>query len=181
MTPDSLDLKPIFVSFYELAAVFADLHLQNQAMLDRLHDVWKQGAPSPESVIRNPRGYDERKRQPGNVEKRLLLPVPLANWICEASAARGMPLTARQAANHGVGRGRLWRVDVNQAFQRLFAARRLDAEALITLTQRRAWFEDDPVRTSLAERKRRPASLKTSERRQACGRQTAGHPRLGQD
>lgn len=94
-----LQMKPVFVTFRALVIVLYDLHLGQKAPIDRLHDVWKLGAPSPDSIVRDPRHYDERVRQAGNVEKRLLLPEPLAQWIEEASAARGMPLSSRQAMN----------------------------------------------------------------------------------
>ncbi len=104
MMQETLQVAPISVTFVELATAFADLHRGSKPMLDRLHDVWKLGAPTPTSIIRDPRGYDERVVQAGNVERRLLLPVPLAQWIQDVSAARGMPLTARQAANMVMGK-----------------------------------------------------------------------------
>lgn len=96
-TPES---KPVFVTFIELVQALETLHRYEKAYVDRLHDVWKLGAPTPhDSIIRNPKDYDERKVQPGNRERRLLLPFPLAKWIMETSAARGMPLTAKQSLN----------------------------------------------------------------------------------
>jgi len=98
-----LNIPPTFVTFRALLIALYDLHLGQKALIDRLHDVWKLGAPSPDSIVRDPKHYDERVRQAGNVEKRLLLPEPLAGWIEEASAARGMPLSARQAINLALG------------------------------------------------------------------------------
>ena len=92
-------VEPLLVTFVELLEALAPLHLHEKAYVDRLHDVWKQGAPTPDSIIRDPRAYDERKRQPGNVEKRIVFPTPLAQWVVETSTARGMPLTMRQALN----------------------------------------------------------------------------------
>lgn len=94
---------PIFVTFRELTAVLAPLHLGVQADLDRLHDIWKQGAPSPDSVIRTPARYDPRVGQAGNVEKRLMLYTQLAQWIVDVSARRGFPYTLKQTVNllHG--------------------------------------------------------------------------------
>ena len=89
--------QPLQVTFVELREALAPLHLHDKAFVDRLHDVWKQGAPTPDSIIRDPKGYDERKRQLGNVEKRLVFPTPLAQWLVEVSAARGMPYTMSQA------------------------------------------------------------------------------------
>lgn len=89
--------KPLMVTFVELRQALSSLHLNQPAHVDRLHDVWKQGAPTPDSIIRNPKGYDERKRQPGNVERRIVFPTALAQWVVEVSQARGMPYTMRQA------------------------------------------------------------------------------------
>lgn len=89
----------MFVTFAELRDALAPLHLNERSHVSTLHDVWKQGAPSPDSIIRNPKGYDPRLRQPGNLEKRLILPLRLAAWIQDVSGKRGMALTLRQALN----------------------------------------------------------------------------------
>lgn len=99
MTDTKLEIKPAFVTFYELAMALQTLHLWDRGALQDLNDIWRSGAPSPQSIIRNPKGYDERKQQPGNYEARLLLPTPLAEWIVDRSVKIGMPLTLRQAAN----------------------------------------------------------------------------------
>ncbi len=87
----------LVVTFVELRDALAPLHLGRKSWVDSLHDVWKQGAPSPDSRVLVPDGYDERQTRPGNVEKRLVLPTPLAGWIVQVSAARGMPYTLAQA------------------------------------------------------------------------------------
>src|SRR5688572_4992993 len=92
------EIKPLFVSFRQLRDAFMMLHLGDMSMIADLHDVWKQGAPSPDSIIRHPKEYDERKRQAGNVEKRLILPTVLMGWILTASQKRGIPFSAAQAA-----------------------------------------------------------------------------------
>ena len=89
--------KPLVVTFVELRDALTPLHLGRKPWVDSLHDVWKQGAPSPDSRILAPNGYDERRTQAGNVEKRLVLPAPLAAWIVQVSAARGIPYTLGQA------------------------------------------------------------------------------------
>ena len=97
MSGSVVTAEPLLVPFRELLEALAPLHLYEKAYVDRLHDVWKLGAPTPDSIIRDPRAYDERQRQPGNVEKRIVFPTPLAQWIVEVSTARGMPYTMRQA------------------------------------------------------------------------------------
>lgn len=95
--------SPVFMTWRELAAVMQPLHLGQPADVDRLHDIWLQGAPSPDSIVRAPAGYDPRKAQAGNVEKRLMLYMPLAQWVVDMSARRGFGYTLRQAVNllHG--------------------------------------------------------------------------------
>lgn len=88
--------KPLVTSFPDLCKALEALHRWEKARVASLHDVWLQGAPSPDSIIRVPAHFDERKRQPGNVVKRIVFPTPLAQWIVDVSAARGMPLTMRQ-------------------------------------------------------------------------------------
>lgn len=90
--------KTLICTFKQLSDALFDLHLGHQADIDRLHDLWKLGAPTPDSIIRNPKGYDERKAQPGNLEKRIIVPTALTQWIMDVSTRRGMPLTAEQAA-----------------------------------------------------------------------------------
>ncbi len=87
----------LVVTFADLRDALAPLHLGRRPWVDSLHDLWKLGAPSPDSRIFVSLGYDERQRQPGSVEKRLVLPTPLAQWIIQISAARGIPYTFAQA------------------------------------------------------------------------------------
>lgn len=98
------EYKPMFVSFVDMYGIFAPLHMGVKKYVDGLSDIWKMGAPSPHSIIRNPKGYDERKVQPGNVEKRLLMYIPLAQWIVDVSTERGMPYTLKQAMNILMGK-----------------------------------------------------------------------------
>lgn len=92
-------MKPFSATFIDLARALADLHLWNSADVSRLHDIWKLGAPTPNSIVRNPRNYDPRKAQVGNYEARIIWPQALVTWIVDVSARRGMPLDERQAIN----------------------------------------------------------------------------------
>ena len=89
--------KPLFLTFRELWAVTYALHLGEKRWVDTLHDVYVSGAPSPQSIIRDPRGYDERKAQPGNDVERLILPTKFAAWVMDVSRARGYPYSMKQA------------------------------------------------------------------------------------
>ena len=99
----SVAITPLMVTFYDLATAMRTLHMWDTRYIDTLHDVWKCGAPTPDSIIRNARGYDERVPQRGNVERRIVLPTKLATWIVEMSALRGYPYTFRQALNIATG------------------------------------------------------------------------------
>ena len=81
---------PLIVTYPELCALFAKLHLWQKPYLDSLHDVWASGAPTPDSIIRNPRHYDERKRQPGNHVKRIVPESQVRAWAETVGAARGL-------------------------------------------------------------------------------------------
>lgn len=96
--------KPIVVTFRDLRAAMFPLHRNVKADVDSLHDVWIAGAPTPDSIIRNPKGYDPRLQQVGNIEKRIITPPALALWISDISARRGMPLDWRQCLNMAEGR-----------------------------------------------------------------------------
>lgn len=86
-----------FVTFYQLSFALQRLHMGEQRHINTLHDVWLRGAPSPDSIVRNPKGYDPRVPQAGNVEKRLLLPKQISAWVEDVAKARGIACTPEQA------------------------------------------------------------------------------------
>lgn len=96
--------RPLIVTFRELATALRSLHQNNVHDLAGLHDVWKRCAPTPDSIVRDPRHYDERVKQPGNLEKRIVVPSILAQWIMDISKKRGYPYSYRQAMNLIEGR-----------------------------------------------------------------------------
>lgn len=97
-------VQPLIVTFYDLTALFEPLHQRDAGDIARLHDIWMQGAPTPDTRILNPKHYDERKRQPGNYEKRIVFPPLLAQWVMDVSKRRGFPYTERQVYNMLAGR-----------------------------------------------------------------------------
>jgi hypothetical protein len=99
--------KPLIVTFRDLARATAGFHHWERRYVHSLHDVWKAHAPTPDSIIRHPRGYDERQRQAGNHEARIVPPTALARWFLDVSTARGMPLDWRQCLNMAEGRADL--------------------------------------------------------------------------
>lgn len=109
-------MKPLILTFQQLAHIFRGLHMWHKPYVDRLHDVWLQGAPSPQSIIRNPKGYDPRKAQVGNYEARIVLPTPLAKWIDEVASERGMSVAAGQAKQLVKTVGNLVDFESNQTF-----------------------------------------------------------------
>lgn len=96
--------KPIICTYLQLAAALEPLHLNERSWLDSLHDVWLKGAPTPASIVRNPKGYDPRKVQDGNFESRIIPPPMLAAWVKACADARGIPLQGYEALNVANGR-----------------------------------------------------------------------------
>jgi hypothetical protein len=96
MTETIQRLKPLIVTWLDLYQATYALHLADKADVDRLHDLWKMGAPTPDSrILRS--SYDPRLVQPGNVEKRIVFPSALAKWIVDVSRRRGFPYSETQA------------------------------------------------------------------------------------
>lgn len=75
--------------FNELLKAFDHLSLSG-AEQARLHDIWKMGAPTPDSIILDPKKYDERHV---NTVRRIIPSVWLHPFIKEIAARRGIPLT----------------------------------------------------------------------------------------
>ena len=90
-------LKPLVLTWLELNQVMLPLHQNVKAEVDALHDIWKYGAPIPQSRILRPKGYDERLHQMGNYEARVIFPMMLVKWIVDVSTRRGFPFTEVQA------------------------------------------------------------------------------------
>jgi hypothetical protein len=82
--------KPLIITFRDLAHKLAPLHLWHKTAVDDLHDIWKKGAPTPNSIVRNPVGYDPRKIQPGNYEARIVVPSMLTQWVIDVCKSRGI-------------------------------------------------------------------------------------------
>lgn len=86
---------PVICTFWQLQNALAPLHQFDSAWLNRLHDCWKQGAPSPISQVKQPKLYDERKSDEfnganGNFVARLIRRDLLTVWLQECCQARGI-------------------------------------------------------------------------------------------
>ena len=106
LTAGPFETNIIICAFWELVASTVSLHANDPAAISRLHDVWREGMPSPESIIHahEYKGFDERLQQKHASVRRIVLPKGLAQWIVEQSAARGMPMTPTQAYNIACGK-----------------------------------------------------------------------------
>lgn len=93
----------LIVTWLELRAAFAALHMNEPAEVSRLHDIWRQSVISPEWNVEPGKVYDERKPRPHENFKCIVSPVPLANWVCEVSKKRGFPYTIKQSLNIVLG------------------------------------------------------------------------------
>lgn len=93
------EIPLIVCRFDELSAAMFPLHGGDVDKIASLHDVWKLGAPSPESIVIDPRKFDERidQRKIGNVVRRNVFPFQLAQWIVDMSKLRGHEYSLRQA------------------------------------------------------------------------------------
>lgn len=91
--------RPIICTFYALKRSLQAVHQDNKADVDRLHDVWKRLAPVPSARIMQPKIYDERvdQRKQGNIEKRIVAPEHLAEWIKDCLQSKGFDITPEQA------------------------------------------------------------------------------------
>lgn len=87
----------LVLTWRELVYSLKAIHQWRKADVDRLHDIWKQGAPTPDSIVRNPVGYDPRINQAGNVEKRIVLPTPLADWVRDVATRSGLAISPADA------------------------------------------------------------------------------------
>lgn len=87
--------NPLIATYTELLAAFAPL-IQGDSKKTpewkrELHDLWKLGAPLPNTVLATSKNYENMPR--------VILPMTLAKWVVKVSEERGMPLTMRQALN----------------------------------------------------------------------------------
>lgn len=96
--------KPLIITFYDLAHNLAPLHLWHKAAVDDLHDVWMRGAVTPNSIVRNPVGYDPRLIQYGNYEARIVVPSMLTQWVIDVCNRRGITPEVGRKLIQGKGR-----------------------------------------------------------------------------
>lgn len=99
--------KPIICTWLQLCHSLKALHHYEKAYVDRLHDIWKLGAPTPTSRVINLKGYDPRIPQVGNHEARIVFPKKLAEWVTDAAKTRGIEMTPAQARQLLDGLGRI--------------------------------------------------------------------------
>lgn len=98
----------IMCEFHELVAALEPLHLNEPAHVARLHDIWRMGMSTPESIVDGngykASGFDERKPQAHARVRRIVLPHQFAEWIVDVSRLRGIPFTPAQALNIALGK-----------------------------------------------------------------------------
>ncbi len=88
---------PIIATFPELFYALKSLHRFQKKHVDNLHDIWMKGAPTPNSRVLNPKGYDPRKAQVGNFESRIVLPTLLSKWVQETAHEVGVDVQPADA------------------------------------------------------------------------------------
>lgn len=93
---------PVVCTFWELQFALSPLHQFEKQWLDPLHDLWRNGPPSPESQLKFPKLFDERKSDEfnfanGNVMRRLVRAEFLSVWLRDCANARGIQLDSQTA------------------------------------------------------------------------------------
>lgn len=93
MSQKKKQAKPIICDFARLSFAMRALHQGNKVYLDSLHDVWKMGAPTPQSrtLLKH---YDERVLQAGVSIERIVFPSKLGEWMRLVAKERGIELSA---------------------------------------------------------------------------------------
>lgn len=92
----SRQLPAVMITWHALHLAMFPLHMGIKADEDRLHDIWKMGAPTPDSRIVT-KTHDPRTPVAGNVEKRIVFFAQLKPWVVDVAYRRGQPLTPQQA------------------------------------------------------------------------------------
>lgn len=91
--------KPFFMTWTALELAMQPLHMGVKADVDTLHDLWKGGAPSPNTRVLT-KTYDPRTPHAGYHEARLVWFGALSAWIRDVGTRRGLAITPEQA--HGI-------------------------------------------------------------------------------
>lgn len=89
----------LLVTCPQLIQAFESLHLYQKGYVDTLMDIWLESPPEinvNQKILVELKNYDPRK---DTITRRYILPQPLAQWIHEVSASRGMPFTYQQSYN----------------------------------------------------------------------------------
>ena len=73
-------MPPLIVSYDELVAILQPITMGYAWGEGTIHDLWKIGAPSPDSTIHN--------------ERRIIFPSQLATWLKDVLTKKGQPLDA---------------------------------------------------------------------------------------
>lgn len=77
-------VRPLIVSYSELEAILQPITMGYAWGENTIHDLWKIGAPSPQSTIDN--------------ERRIVFPSQLAAWLKDVLNKKGQPLDAMAEA-----------------------------------------------------------------------------------
>lgn len=92
--------EPLIATWLELVKAFEPLHLNIEADVSRLHDIYVNSMPAPSYRVAMPgKSFDERRPRAGDNLKVVMNPIELARWIVEVSTKHGFPYSQRQALN----------------------------------------------------------------------------------
>ena len=80
----------IVSDFKGLLKAFEPLIMGQQRWINDLYDIWKMGAPTPDSIIRNPKAYNPEH---DITVKRVIPSLWLYKYLRELANTRGIPLS----------------------------------------------------------------------------------------
>lgn len=96
----TLAANPLVCTWLELQAAFSSLHENNEADVNRLHDIYVNSVPDLSYRVALPgKSFDERRPRQGDNFKHVINPLALAKWIEDVSKRRGFPYSVRQSLN----------------------------------------------------------------------------------
>lgn len=92
--------NPLICTWLELRWAFEQLHMNDEADVGRLHDIYVNSVPAPDYRVALPgQSFDERNPRAGDNLKHVINPLALMKWIEEVSTKHGFPYSSRQAFN----------------------------------------------------------------------------------
>lgn len=90
----------IVSDFNGLLRAFSPLIMGEKSEIENLYDIWKMGAPTPDSIILDVKNYrpEEHNQSYGRV-KKVIPTLWLEKWLTDLATRRGIPLSSMEVKN----------------------------------------------------------------------------------